>query len=345
MQEISSSAGDSDELMDVVNMCDVLKEQEEMEMECKAVLGGSDPKNCSYSKGYIRQALYSCLTCVPETKSDVSKAAGICLACSFHCHDGHELIELFTKRHFRCDCGSYRQSRAKCNLAPIKTLPNTENQYNQNFSGIYCICQRPYPDPEDNFEDEMIQCVFCEDWYHRRHLQNAPSHDVDFYEMICGKCMDQYGFLSCYLSNTVGFTSIQTKQECIYDQNSCKKPEPMVREPNSSAFWSDKWREKLCQCTQCLSIYKKLNCEFLIDPEDPVQKYEASGSCSKGIYEESLKAFDLLEHAQKIEMIMGYNDLKEKLQCFFTQFAESKEVITKKHIQEFFEKINKNKTP
>lgn len=25
---------------------------------------------------------------------------------------------------------------------------NTENSYNQNFRGLYCTCQRPYPDPE-----------------------------------------------------------------------------------------------------------------------------------------------------------------------------------------------------
>ena len=26
---------------------------------------------------------------------------------------------------------------------------NIKNQYNQNFKGLYCVCERPYPDPED----------------------------------------------------------------------------------------------------------------------------------------------------------------------------------------------------
>ena len=30
-------------------------------------------------------------------------------------------------------------------------------RYNQNFRGVYCICHRPYPDPEDPVPDEMIQ--------------------------------------------------------------------------------------------------------------------------------------------------------------------------------------------
>ena len=33
-------------------------------------------------------------------------------------------------------------------------------RYNQNFKGDYCTCHRPYPDPEDKVEDEMIQVIF-----------------------------------------------------------------------------------------------------------------------------------------------------------------------------------------
>ena len=46
-------------------------------------------------QGYVsRQALYACVTCTtPATPS-----TGVCLACSYDCHDGHELVELYTKR-------------------------------------------------------------------------------------------------------------------------------------------------------------------------------------------------------------------------------------------------------
>lgn len=47
-----------------------------------------------------------------------------------------------------------------------KLPENPENKYNHNFSGAYCTCNRPYPDPENPDEDEMIQCCLCEDWYH-----------------------------------------------------------------------------------------------------------------------------------------------------------------------------------
>lgn len=50
----------------------------------------------------------------------------------------------------------------------IKDEINSLNSYNQNFTGVYCTCKRPYPDPEDNTDDEMIQCIICEDWFHGR---------------------------------------------------------------------------------------------------------------------------------------------------------------------------------
>lgn len=51
----------------------------------------------------------------------------------------------------------------------MKSAANSENKYNQNFDGIYCICARPYPDPDsESDEDDMLQCVICEDWYHSK---------------------------------------------------------------------------------------------------------------------------------------------------------------------------------
>lgn len=50
------------------------------------VLGGDDGKDCTYAGGYLkRQAVFSCLTCVPDG------VAGVCTACSLTCHDGHEV--------------------------------------------------------------------------------------------------------------------------------------------------------------------------------------------------------------------------------------------------------------
>ncbi|KAI2572532.1 hypothetical protein G5576_010618, partial [Homo sapiens] len=92
-----------------------------------------------------RQALYACSTCTPEGE----EPAGICLACSYECHGSHKLFELYTKRNFRCDCGNSKFKNLECKLLPDKAKVNSGNKYNDNFFGLYCICKRPYPDPED----------------------------------------------------------------------------------------------------------------------------------------------------------------------------------------------------
>ena len=129
-----------------LTMQDVVDSETALIEEANAVLGEADPDACSYDFGYMRQAIYVCLTCTPT----ITEPAAICLACSLQCHEGHEVNELYTKRHFKCDCGNSKFAGTegrKCCLIPAKKDLNTENVYNQNFQGLYCTCSRPYPDP------------------------------------------------------------------------------------------------------------------------------------------------------------------------------------------------------
>uniref|UniRef100_A0A8C2JYD6 Putative E3 ubiquitin-protein ligase UBR7 n=1 Tax=Cyprinus carpio TaxID=7962 RepID=A0A8C2JYD6_CYPCA len=181
-----------------VSLVDVLEEDEELENEASAVLGGSDSEKCSYPEGYVkRQALYACNTCTPKG----GEPAGICLACSYKCHEGHDLFELYTKRNFRCDCGNDKFGEMECKLFADKEKVNSGNKYSHNFFGLYCTCDRPYPDPEDEVPDEMIQCIVCEDWFHGRHLGCVVPDCVELQEMICESCMNKTPFLWNYAAH------------------------------------------------------------------------------------------------------------------------------------------------
>lgn len=199
-EPIESAFPDEDE--ETITMLDVIEREDKLEEEASAVLGNSDEKNCTYPKGYIpRQALYSCATCF----SGSGKEAAICLACSLECHDNHDVYELYTKRNYRCDCGNSRfKSGFECKLmdANQKKIPlNENNTYNHNFSGRYCICDKRYPpdeadeSPESN--DEMWQCIMCEDWYHTKHL-GATELPNKFDELVCGQCIEKSNFLHFY---------------------------------------------------------------------------------------------------------------------------------------------------
>lgn len=233
MEEENKMNQDSDSDLSETEEAYTLDELGEMYESANAVLGASDPNNCSYSLGYVkRQALYACVTC---NGPDAEKA-GVCLACANKCHENHQLVELYTKRVFRCDCGN-KKFQSKCLLQPEKDAVNVGNVYNHNFSGLYCTCERPYPDPDD--DDEMIQCIICEDWYHSRHSLGNHSDrvtigdgsDIDC-EMICEKCTGSCDFLKYYGDLLVPVT---IKPEADSNEGTPKKEDKASNETSNDA--------------------------------------------------------------------------------------------------------------
>lgn len=220
----------------VLSLVDVLEENEQLESDACAVLGASDPERCSYPEGYVkRQALYSCSTCNPRG----GEAAGVCLACSYKCHEGHDLFELYTKRNFRCDCGNSKFNGLECKLFKEKEEVNATNKYNHNFFGLYCTCERPYPDPEDDTPDEMIQCVVCEDWFHGRHLGALPADSADFQEMVCQECMERCSFLWAYTAQLAvpTVTKVTPLEDSLTDDVDVGDNEPgkNIKQENSAS--------------------------------------------------------------------------------------------------------------
>ena len=66
-----------------VTMLDVLEEEEALDDDCAAVLGGFSDSSCTYSLGCLpRQPLYACRDC-----SQGDSRAGVCLGCSYQCHE------------------------------------------------------------------------------------------------------------------------------------------------------------------------------------------------------------------------------------------------------------------
>ncbi|KAL2516705.1 PHD finger protein-related [Abeliophyllum distichum] len=192
MADVFEAEGEGEgETEPTISIGDYLKAVEEEDLEADLVLGGDEGKECTYDKGYMkRQAIFSCLTCTPDGN------AGVCTACSLSCHDGHEIVELWTKRNFRCDCGNSKFGEFFCKLFPNKDVENLENKYNHNFKGTYCTCDLPYPDPNAEEQVEMIQCCICEDWFHEEHIGLQSSDEIprdeegepQYEDFICQRC-------------------------------------------------------------------------------------------------------------------------------------------------------------
>lgn len=392
-----------DEDTEIVTMVDVLQEETELEDNADAgkysflfdlwiykmylsftVLGGSDDSQCTHrdEKAFRRQALYACKTCAEEIGI---WQAGICLACSYVCHDKHELYELYTKRAFKCDCGlTSKFPGKKCSfIADKHDADNEANSYNQNFRGKYCTCERPYPDPEDHEEDEMIQCVSCEDWFHGRHLVGHVPDNDDFSEMVCHKCMSKLSFLwNYYDRDTVTKrikrdegeaeqanshdASIETERasetssdpvqakgddspQCVLKQKKQSNPSDHSGKTGAT-FWDANWRKQLCSCGECISLYKELGCSYLTDSKDTVHYYESENRqkdarcSSSSSMERGMEAFGHMPRPQQIEMLHSYNDLQTALKDYLKTFAEEKKVVTKEDINKFFEDFNRSRS-
>ncbi|KAM4713063.1 putative E3 ubiquitin-protein ligase UBR7 [Anableps anableps] len=358
-----------------VSLVDVLEEDEELEEEASAVLAGSDSDHCSYPQGYVkRQALYACNTCTPQG----GEAAGVCLACSYKCHEGHDLFELYTKRNFRCDCGNRKFCDLQCKLHPEKDDVNSLNKYSHNFFGLYCTCRRPYPDPDDQVEDEMIQCVVCEDWLHGRHLGCVVPDCVEMQEMICESCMNKHLFLWTYAAHlAVQSPAEQTKEEKGEQSEanvpkteekgddavepSCKRSreeaEPSCRlkalqeagrktDRSGAVFWPSGWRSKLCSCPTCQVRLSADGLSFLLDESDTVLAYENKGKTneqSRQGHDPLMSALDNLNRVQQLEIIHGYNDMKTELKDFLQTFAAEGKVVTSDDIRQFFEQQSRKR--
>ena len=373
-EEDKENEGEVMSLQDAID-----NEMERCEM-ASAVLGASDATNCSYDEGYVyRQALYGCITCYNENKaskmSDESEILhGICLACSYECHPNHELYELYTKRNFRCDCGNSKftidgKSQA-CKLKPNKEGLNVLNNYNHNFKGQYCICNRPYPEVNDSStelnqeenSDEMIQCSICEDWYHTNHLlgnHNLPTNEADYDEMICHICMSKNNFLWYYQdfiatkssSNEsenfeVDVLNDETTPGCFLKKFKIKLQDLELK--NEACCYLSGWRDTLCKCAECLELYHENKIDFLINSKDTIKFYEECGKQKNEmneVDENKLLNAELskMNHVSKIEFLHNVNDFKEELKGFLTDFAKNGQVVKRENVLEFFENLNTRK--
>uniref|UniRef100_A0A3Q3X049 Putative E3 ubiquitin-protein ligase UBR7 n=1 Tax=Mola mola TaxID=94237 RepID=A0A3Q3X049_MOLML len=303
------------------------------------VLAGSDLENCSYSQGYVkRQAVFACNTCTPSA----AEPAGICLACANKCHDDHDIFELYTKRNFRCDCGNRKFGEFKCKLNPAKDEENIRNHYNHNFNGCYCTCDRPYPDTDDQVNDEMIQCVICEDWFHCRHLGCTVEEPEELQEMICEACMNKAPFLWIYavhyavpplisITHSEEELDINVEEGTQKEEDSdfpCKRThEEMTDRPakatkmacrlkelqiqglerlkQGAVFWPYSWRSELCTCINCKKAYVAAEVPFLMDQSDTILAYEKKGLDEPFGQHPLMALTNSMNRVQQLEVIYG----------------------------------------
>jgi len=314
-------------------------EEEELDRE-RALYGSCDVDTCTYPQGYVRrQALFTCKTCNTN-----DQLAGFCAACAYHCHANHEVNELYTKRFFRCDCGNSKLNNQPCKLYPNKDSENILNKYNDNFRGIYCSCKRPYPDKEASTpdDDEMMQCIICEDWFHSQHLGVPLPMEENEVDIICQACVTKYPFLVYYDGQeTREITSPPEENNMAASNNpSCLLPSNNNNNNEShTIFLRDGWRKRLCRCVQCSKLYDDLNLTLIFDDADSFQEYEKQALAKSENLDADKIISDSLEnlgYVRKLEVLHGINEFKKSLGDFLREKASNNGVLTAEDVTTFF---------
>lgn len=346
------------------------------EAEYQRKKGWGDEDKCNYDSGYQKMNVYACLTCNLKENHKV----GVCLACSLKCHLDHDIVELYDKRHFRCDCCTL--GNLKCDLHDKVNERNHENEYNHNFDGLFCWCNKPY-----HIEDIMIQCNICKDWYHlecikEKYNQHIPlDDDEDGDEQItdytCRTCMEKYPFLKFYRElelnysdnktnkeNQNGGSDNQDKEESKpFNSKDCKISSINDLIPNDAFFFKG-WVSNLCKCENCLKLYKAMNFEWFINEynesidesvdvdigttddiavanDESIKKRKRNDETKDEDIPYSKRSQSLTPY-QIGQMAMGYNTLTTQLKNFLSQFAETGKVVDEDDIRDFFKQLKES---
>ncbi|KYQ90741.1 ubiquitin protein ligase E3 component n-recognin 7 [Tieghemostelium lacteum] len=343
-----------------------------------------DEEHCTFEKGYVTQPVYSCGTCNKNNqKSGTSNTGlegvfGFCYGCSMQCHLYHDVYELFKKRSFRCDCGTLK-SGGKCCIQNDKqgSENNTENHYNHNFLGRYCYCDSLY-----DYVEDMIQCIFCLDWYHEKCVQLNSNYPYapdpnEFDDFVCRDCVTKHHSILFQYYPQIRLDikeeeedeenkdnvkkeevqqqddkdkEIKKEKEIVIDEI-CKKNSFGKSDVKLDLFCKEGWRDQLCKCVDCMKLYNDNKFDFLfkleeieVGLEEEEEKEQGEEGKIKEIFQKSEQLFEsMVPQTHQRALLDGYATMKDNLRELFAEKQNNNQVITKQDIQSFFNNLKSKK--
>ncbi|AGO13320.1 AaceriAFR177Cp [[Ashbya] aceris (nom. inval.)] len=353
--------------MSEVSVKEYISQQEALELQAREAMPW-DPTKCTYSMGPLRQPIFACRTC-----GDI----GVCYSCSIQCHTECDLVELFEKRQFSCDCGTERQKSTEkaCKLRKNSEadIPDYSNRYGQNFKGLFCWCAREYSPEKDAV---MVQCLLgleCnEDWYHdhcimgvrddpdsadaNRKLPGFPALDT-FAAFVCWKCVHKYETqFKCLLAHELAGQLIADTVEWVPTKTPAERATLLDTDRATSGTAGSKRKAE----DQPYSIFLKEGYSAALErvrdslpPDDKLRIFltdlapflihedpvyqPPEDSDPISSYEAASRALDMVSHERALNGIMAYQAFKTKLSKFLQPFADTGKVVKEEDIKSFFQ--------
>ncbi|KNC51145.1 uncharacterized protein AMSG_06495 [Thecamonas trahens ATCC 50062] len=278
--------------------------------------------------------------------------------------------EGYVRQGFRCDCGTPAMGGSKCYAsadAPgeaIERASNPFNRYNDNFREVYCSCKKQY-DPQA--EEDMLQCPFCEDWFHLSCLllswpEAIPKPDLSqqFARIACAACTSEYyprflGFVAPVpglptpkrvASDDIGPSAKKAKTSTITslatgassgngngDESSsvtCKYAGTKIEPPPHG----------LCTCRSCVEFYASSPAtDFLLkesedqSPLEPESDHLVQMDVTSMMRNALRKFTETLMPGQDAALTVAIQAFSEAIRNALAPFADSQQIITEQQMR------------
>ena len=336
---------------------DLIEQQERLESQAAEAIPFRFDE-CTRDRGHIRQPIYACRTC---------GGGGVCAGCSVACHGDHDLVELFHKRHFMCDCGSQNMYRKRdpadlletgypsdakpCSLRREGFSPgSTENTYGHNFDGHFCYCERGQNYDPEKEEETMYQCLVCEDWLHESCTHRGLVKSADFECFVCDGCVTkpENAVLRDYCGAPgwlVVADDAEKERRVVLGAGRPRVPPEhpkrrAIRASRLDLFLASGFRESICKCETCAPRWEHLPFvtaeEESYDPPDDDVDECASGTSASSTYDRALAALGRLPRDRMLDSVRAYQKLRDALYEHLRPFAERHEPVNEEAVREFF---------
>ncbi|KAJ1721130.1 hypothetical protein LPJ53_004315 [Coemansia erecta] len=371
----------------IVTACSFLRSQADLEREAAEVLPGKLDA-CTFDQGYVHQPVYACLTCThppkefrdPSVKderdqsdAEPTEPAGMCRSCSVMCHADHNVIEIFMKRNFRCDCGTKRLAPGCCQLKQRRTALSriaNENEYGHNYWGHYCRCNKRYDIETDA---DMVQCYVCSEWFHFLCIGDHIPDDDSYEDYVCRDCVGKHAVIRYIDSSCCTIVPFgkgdQPPAGVLTPGGDCdgnetaggERPSKKMRHTGCSLF-SDQasidsvlpadmfmaagWRDDVCRCYECMDMIRAEKLEFLVNGDpvlNPEKEDAAEEAKEETMYEAGMRLFETMEPTVAIDMAHLFQRFCTEFKDFARPFATSGTPISKDDIDAFFEMAKSRK--
>ncbi len=142
-------------------------------------------------------------------------------------------------------------------------------------------------------------------------------------------------------------SEIKEDESCFLKNGKLKNKSLVIEELEGACCFLSGWREGLCKCAECLSVYKANKVEFLLDAKDAISFYETLGKSKQPSESDENKIIDeqlsKMNRVSRVEFLHGVNDFKTELTDFLAGFASKGEVVKRENINAFFEDLARRK--